>query len=292
MTKSRYPKINILIPTLNAAKVLDSCLSSIRIQNYPQQNVEIIIADGGSSDDTLKIAKKFHCRIVQNPLKTAEAGKAVALKHASGEYIALIDSDNILPDPTWLEFMVKPLVNDSSLIGSEPYAFTYRSRAGFIERYSALMGVNDPYAFYCGIYDRYNYLTNKWTGLHLNQTIYKSYIKVSLEPDTLLPTIGANGTIFRASFLKKINIGDYLFDVDIISQYLHQTKSTMFFAKVKTGIIHTYCESSVKKFIRKQQRRITDYYFYRNLRHYDWDQTNQSSALLFSLVSIFPIVPL
>ncbi len=41
-------------------------------------------------------------------LKTGEAGKAVGMKQARGEIIALIDSDNILPSRDWLSFMVEP----------------------------------------------------------------------------------------------------------------------------------------------------------------------------------------
>ncbi len=44
--------------------------------------MEIIVADGGSSDGTLKIARKYESQIVNNPLKTGEAGKAIGLKEA------------------------------------------------------------------------------------------------------------------------------------------------------------------------------------------------------------------
>ena len=64
-------------------------------QNF--KNYEIIIADGGSNDQTLSIAKKYHAKVFKNPLKTAEAGKTMGVNHAHGKYIALIDSDNILP---------------------------------------------------------------------------------------------------------------------------------------------------------------------------------------------------
>jgi len=62
----------------------------------------------------------------------------------------------------------------------------------------------------------------------------------------------------------------------------------LYFAKVKTGIIHTYCESSLSKFIKKQQRRLIDYYTYRDQRLYQWD--SQSHILGFTLYSllIFP----
>jgi len=51
-----YPKVSILIPTLNAESVLDECLRSIEMQDYPKDKIELIIADGGSKDKTLEIA--------------------------------------------------------------------------------------------------------------------------------------------------------------------------------------------------------------------------------------------
>jgi glycosyltransferase involved in cell wall biosynthesis len=54
------PNISVLIPTLNAASVLESCLKSIRSQNYPQEKLEIIVADGGSTDATVGIASNYN----------------------------------------------------------------------------------------------------------------------------------------------------------------------------------------------------------------------------------------
>ncbi len=285
-------KVSFVIPTLNAEKVLEICLKSIKKQSIISKDYEIIISDGGSTDKTLQIAQKYHAQIVSNLLKTAEAGKAVGVKIAKGKYIALIDSDNILPTKSWLKTNLDILDKDTSLIGSEPLFFTYRKNAGYIERYSALFGINDPYAFVTGVYDRKNFINFKWTGLKINQIDYPNYIKAELKPKLPIPTIGANGTIFRADFLKKNLKSDYLFDIDIISQYLNKSKKSIYFAKVKQGIIHTFCESSFKKFIRKQNRRITDYFYYQNLRQYNWDNTNKSGVIKFSLYTIFLFPPL
>jgi glycosyltransferase involved in cell wall biosynthesis len=281
--------ISFIIPTLNAQSVLETCLKSIKKQTFSSKDYEIIISDGGSTDNTLKIAKKYHAKIVKNQLKTAEAGKAVGVKKATGKYIALIDSDNILPTKNWLKTNINILEKDQDLIGTEPLYFTYRPKAGFIERYSALTGVNDPYAFVSGVYDRKNYINFKWTGLKINQTNKKQYIKLKLKPNNPIPTIGANGTIFKSDFLKKNLNSDYLFDIDIIANYLSKSQKNIYFAKVKQGIIHTFCESSVKKFIRKQNRRITDYFYYQNLRQFKWDQTNKSSILKFIFYTILVI---
>ena len=47
-------KISVVTPTLNAASVLEAELESIRSQNYPQDKIEIIIADGGSTDNIMQ----------------------------------------------------------------------------------------------------------------------------------------------------------------------------------------------------------------------------------------------
>lgn len=281
--------VSFVIPTLNAAAVLETCLKSIKKQTF--KRYEIIITDGGSTDNTLKIAKKYHAKVFKNPLKTAEAGKAVGVKKAIGKYIALIDSDNILPTKKWLQKNVDILENDSKLIGTEPIYFTYRPKAGFIERYSALTGVNDPYAFISGVYDRQNYFNFKWTGLKIDQIDKNQYLEIKLKPNQPIPTIGANGTIFKSDFLKKNLKSDYLFDIDILAEFLNKDKRPIYFAKVKQGIIHTFCERSIKKFIRKQNRRITDYFYYQNLRQFNWEQTNKFGIFkfIFYTILIFPM---
>ncbi len=275
------PLINIIIPTLNAARVLKTCLNSIKKQNF--FDYQIIIVDGGSSDNTLKIAKSYKCKIIKNPLKTAEAAKAIGLKNASSKYIAFIDSDNILPSKDWLSKMLLPF-KDRSIIGSEPISFTYRKNAGYIERYSALLGANDPFAYINGNYDRYSYLSNKWTGLKIKTEDKKSYLKLKIIDCRFLPTIGANGTIFQKVFLNKFFHGNYLFDIDLLAM----APKPLYFAKVNTGIIHTYCESSLSKFLRKQNRRLTDYYIYKNSRQYQWQ--NSSFPIEFTLYSLL-IIP-
>lgn len=280
-------KVSFIIPTLNSEKVLKKCLDSIIDQNFSRKNYEILIIDGGSTDKTLLIAKKYNAIIFQNPLKTAEAGKAVGVKKSKGEYLALIDSDNILPSKNWLKKMLIPLDSDNEIIGSEPIEFTYREKGGIFERYSALIGANDPYAFITGVYDRKNYLNDKWTGLKIPTEFFPDFLKIKLEYKKLIPTIGANGTIFQSSFLKNNLKSDYLFDIDIISQVINKFKKPLFFAKVKVDIIHTFCESSFLKFIKKQKRRLIDYYSYQNLRQYDWKPVNQKSQVKFILYTIF-----
>ncbi|MDO8727297.1 MAG: glycosyltransferase, partial [Candidatus Methanoperedens sp.] len=99
ISNNRNPSISIIIPTYNSDKTLSSCLDSIKTQDY-RGDIEIIIADGCSTDNTLEIAQKYTDKIYPNPLKTGESGKAAGVKHAKNEIIALIDSDNIFHSGT------------------------------------------------------------------------------------------------------------------------------------------------------------------------------------------------
>ncbi len=291
MNKKVWPSISVLMPTLNAASVLDRCLSSIAVQNYPKEKVEIVIADGGSTDRTLEIAKKYGARIFKNPLKTAEAGKATAFHQAKNELVALIDSDNILPDKGWFKRMGEPFL-DKEIVGTEPWAYVSRPSDGFIDRYCSLMGMNDPLCYFLGNYDRLNLLSGKWTGLGLKTEDRGDWIKVYLKSPKI-PTLGANGAVFRRKFLAESGlVGDYLFDIDILAKMAE--KKPVAFAKVKTGMIHLYCGSNIGKFIRKQKRRIKDYLYHEKIgdRKYPWQQQRKIGLLKFVIacVTLLPLI--
>jgi len=52
------------MPVLNAGKLLEQALKSIRAQDYP--DVEIVVADGMSTDNTREICRKYNCVVVDN----------------------------------------------------------------------------------------------------------------------------------------------------------------------------------------------------------------------------------
>lgn len=285
------PSISIVIPTLNSGSVLEKCLKSISVQKYPRSKVEVIIADGGSTDDTIAISKKYGARIVQNKLKTGEAGKAIGVRVATGELIALIDSDNILPNSHWFTDMVKPFTVKDVIL-SEPIRYTYRRSDPFLTRYFALLGMNDPICLFIGNYDRYSYITNRWTGLTFSEENKRGYLLVTLDREPI-PTIGANGTVFRREYLQKaIKNSAYLFDIDILIKLIREQGSVKI-AKVHTGIIHTFVENDTGKFFRKQLRRINDMSFHQSQknRDIDWEGSFMTGILKF-IISCLIVVPI
>ena len=92
-------EIIIVIPTFNEEKLLPFLLESIKKQKGVE--IEIIVADNNSTDNTRKIAEAFSAKIVNGglPAKARNNGAKVA----NSEIILFLDADVILPAPDFLK---------------------------------------------------------------------------------------------------------------------------------------------------------------------------------------------
>jgi cellulose synthase/poly-beta-1,6-N-acetylglucosamine synthase-like glycosyltransferase len=95
------PLISVCIPVKNGEGRLEHCLQSLRDLDYPQEKIEIIIADGLSTDRTVDIAKAYGALVLTNPKQIVASGRNIAFGAATGAYIASTDDDCVVP-PNWL----------------------------------------------------------------------------------------------------------------------------------------------------------------------------------------------
>jgi len=86
--------LSIIIPTLNEEKYLPSLLESIKRQNF--KDLEVIIADADSKDKTVRIAKKYNCKIVRGGLPAKGRNEGAKLSH--GDLFLFLDADTVLPE--------------------------------------------------------------------------------------------------------------------------------------------------------------------------------------------------
>lgn len=87
-------KISVVMATLDADRFLRSALDSIASQSHPVD--ELVIADGGSTDQTLQIAKTYpFARIVKQSGKGLPDAWNTALAHCKGDTISFLDSDDM-----------------------------------------------------------------------------------------------------------------------------------------------------------------------------------------------------
>lgn len=94
------PRISVIIPVYNASNTIADCIESVRRQTY--QNLEIILVDDCSQDNSLDICKRYE--MIDDRIKVIKHNKNggvsearnMGIRHASGEYLAFIDSDDTI----------------------------------------------------------------------------------------------------------------------------------------------------------------------------------------------------
>ncbi|RLI27285.1 MAG: hypothetical protein DRO52_00620 [Candidatus Hecatellales archaeon] len=91
------PLVSVNIPTRNAERTLGFCLEALARQTYP--NLEVIVADGLSTDGSRRIAEKYGVRLVTCSGGLLEA-RLRAFQASKGDYIMLVDADQVLRSDT------------------------------------------------------------------------------------------------------------------------------------------------------------------------------------------------
>ena len=112
------PKISVIIPVYNVENYLDRCLATVLTQAY--ENLEIILVDDASTDGSRDLCEKYKKadRRVKFIKRKENGGLSAArntgLKHASGEYLTFVDSDDSI-DVNYIETLYKALGDDKKL---------------------------------------------------------------------------------------------------------------------------------------------------------------------------------
>jgi len=102
------PKVTIIVPTYNEAKLIEKKLNNINEQEYPRDKLEIMVVDSASTDGTPELVKKWAGKHPDLNLKLIvedeRKGKAYALNHAlkyaTGEIVIITDVDSLWPSKT------------------------------------------------------------------------------------------------------------------------------------------------------------------------------------------------
>src|SRR4030095_5659835 len=103
------PKISVIIPTWNSARMINQCLECLAQQTF--QSFEIIIIDNSSSDGSIEhLKKKWSTLMIKIEKLAANKGYATAnnvgARLAHGRWLALLNAD-AFPESTWLEKLLQ-----------------------------------------------------------------------------------------------------------------------------------------------------------------------------------------
>src|SRR5687768_11556765 len=89
-------RVTVIIPSYNRADLLGDAIASVLAQTY--QEIEVIVADDGSTDHTAEVVARFGARVTHLALPhrgQPAAPRNSALAVATGDYIAFLDSDDL-----------------------------------------------------------------------------------------------------------------------------------------------------------------------------------------------------
>ena len=113
MLKQNNPLVSVIVPTYNSSKYLDKCLNSIKNQTY--KNIELIVIDNNSVDNTKEIAKKYIDKVYnKGPERSAQRNFGV--RNSSGECVVIIDHDMVLSEKV-IEGCVEKIKSSENIAG-------------------------------------------------------------------------------------------------------------------------------------------------------------------------------
>ena len=108
-------KASIVLRIKNEAKTLDAVLRGVKAQDYSGE-VEIIVVDSGSTDDSLEIAKRHDCRIIEIKPEDFSWGYALNLgaEKSGGEVVVYLSGHCIPVDNFWLKNLMESFSNEQA----------------------------------------------------------------------------------------------------------------------------------------------------------------------------------
>jgi GT2 family glycosyltransferase len=119
VSSPNLPTVSIILPVLNEESQLERCMTSVAQQSYPAV-IEVVVADGGSTDGTRSMVSKFaKVRVVDNPRRIRPAGLNAAIAAASGDIIVRVDARTALA-PDYVECCVSALErSEAAIVGGQ-----------------------------------------------------------------------------------------------------------------------------------------------------------------------------
>ena len=292
---AEFVSVSIIIVSKNDSKNLEACLWHLNKQDYPKSQIEILVIDGGSTDNSRLVAKKFNANFIDGGYSNnQEARRYIGYQLAKNKILLYLDTDNFLVMQNVLKSILK-VFDDSEVACSFTRWYGYTRKLNLVDRYFALLGGNDPVAYYLGKNDRCSYGEfNLPRGATLiKQAHGVDYVKFDIEN---LPTIGCNGFAVRKTVFDKLELKSPLnfyhtdVHVDLISK-----NPNLIYAIVGSEIVHASGLSlmrCIKKRISYKSIHSNDFSKFRRYKVFNKDKKEDIVRLIFVNMLVLTVAPL
>ncbi len=125
--------ISIIVPAINEEKLLDRMLSQFTPELVRQQDLELVVSDGGSTDETLAIARKLAHKVVENNggvKQTIALGRNIGAGQSNGEVLVFLNADTLVKDPLYFFTRLREEISRTGVVALtcsvEVYPFEQR----------------------------------------------------------------------------------------------------------------------------------------------------------------------
>lgn len=245
-SKRRYV-YSVIIPTYNSERTMAACLEGIRSQDYNQDEIQIIVVDGGSTDATKDIANKYGAEIVDNPYKLPEPAKLIGMGHAKGRLACIMGSDEIITDKRIFkkrQIFLEENPNIHGLLAELVAPKDYQPCCTYMN------AVGDP--FTCFVYKTYgNRVYNLRKRLYAENDM--GYIYKFHEND--IYPIGDGGTVMDLDYLR----ANYPKEVETIESSVlwdYMIRDTKYVGVIKNDLITHLSSADFKTYLKKLRFRV------------------------------------
>jgi hypothetical protein len=225
------PAVSVIVVNFNGKHFLGKCFSSLQALNYPQEKLELIMADNGSKDGSIQFMKKNFPKVVIIKNRENNYCKAnnLGIKKARGEFVALLNND-VRVDRGWLVELVK--------------AVRKNKRIGAVVSKVLL---EDGRICHVGSYDRGNF---EWTGKGFGEKDKGQY-----DRGFKIEALSNTAAIYRRTCLDDVGLLDddlvmYAEDVDFTFRMLEKGWKLGFAPK---SIVWHKNHGTIKRFKQKER---------------------------------------
>ena len=245
---------SIIMPTLNEENRIDKALKSIRMQSVSQDEIEILVIDGGSTDRTRKIAESYGAKVLDNPKVLPEEAKGIGLRECAGKYIVFLDADEEFTHKDQLARRIALFQSDEGLKGVLTNSLLTPPGFPVLTRYANNCG--DPFSYFAYRFDAEN-LISSLDKKKYSYTKHGEYGRIYSVGASDYAPIGDGGAVTIDYEYLTANFSDRLADPVFSSTVFNEiVKKTGRFGIVENDSINHYTTVLYKTYFNKLKFRI------------------------------------
>lgn len=191
--------IGVTLISFNDGIILESLLKTIRNQDYDQSKINIYLFDGGSTDDTKRIALKYDCNFESLPaLKEAQQKRGgYCFSKPKEDFIFFCSADNRFYKKNMFSLMTENIKRFNAF-GAQSLYFDYQKHDPIFSRYCSIYGGTDPICIGLNKNDRLPFFSKKIFEICEFENEEIAVLKFN---SNNTPTLGANGFMLDRLFL-------------------------------------------------------------------------------------------